>query len=84
MTEKENEKENLEDIVRVLRIIDYVGPRSLVEKQIRLSLHGERKGTCWDPRDGLPRISGNVTIRATTLGEFSEIMRSKGDNNGRS
>ena len=64
MIEKEKEKEKVEDTVRVLRIIDYVGPRSLIEKQIKNSLHGERNG-----------VNKSVTIRATTLGEFPEIMQ---------
>lgn len=51
-----------EDIVRVLRIIEYTGPRSLVEKQISNSIHGTR---C--PGNG-------VIIRAATIGEYPEIM----------
>lgn len=53
------------DIVRILRIIEYVGPRDQVEKQIRNSLHGSR--------EGLP----GVTITATTLGTFPEILTPK-------
>jgi hypothetical protein len=51
-----------EDIVRVLRIIEYVGPRSKVEKQIGDSLHGTK-----DHGNG-------VRISAVTLGEYPEIM----------
>ena len=51
-----------EDIVRVLRIVEYIGKRSAVEEQIVRSLHGQREG-----------ILG-VTIRATTLGHYPDIM----------
>lgn len=53
------------DIVRVLRIVEYVGPRDLIEKQIEQSIHGTRK---FGPR-GL-----EVTIRAATIGGYPEIL----------
>lgn len=56
------------DTIRVLRIIEYVGPRDAVEAQLRNSLYGERAGTRG------PVSGGTCTIRATTLGEFPEIM----------
>ena len=49
------------DKVRILRIIEYVGPRDQVEEQVTKSIHGSRKF-----RD--------VVIRATTLGEAAEIL----------
>ena len=52
-----------EDIVRVLRVIEYVGPRADVEEQIRNSLHGERKGI------------GGCIIKAATVGTFPEILK---------
>ena len=56
------------DIVRVLRIIEYVGPRDQVEHQILKSLHGEKT---FGP-------SGKeITIRVTTLGTFPEILKPK-------
>jgi hypothetical protein len=52
----------MEDIVRVLRVIEYVGPRDKIEKQLANSLHG-------------PRDCGNgVTIRAATIGSYPEIL----------
>jgi hypothetical protein len=51
-----------EDVVRVIRIIEYVGPRSKIEKQIERSLHGTK-----DHGNG-------VKITAVTLGEYPEIM----------
>jgi len=50
----------MSNFVRVLRLIEYVGVREDVEKQVSLSLHGTKKG-----------ING-IVIRATTLGEFVE------------
>jgi hypothetical protein len=52
-----------EDIIRVIRIVEYVGPRSLVERNVGGSLHGTRD-------------NGNgVKITAVTLGEYPEIMK---------
>jgi hypothetical protein len=49
------------DIVRVLRIIEYVGPRDQVEKQVARSLHGERQ-------------IGNMVIRVATIGTYPEVL----------
>jgi hypothetical protein len=51
-----------EDIVRVIRIIEYVGPRGKVEKQIAMSIHGTK-----DTGNG-------IRISAATIGEFPEIL----------
>lgn len=53
------------DIIRVLRIVEFVGPRDAVEKQVAKSIHGEK--TYGDRR-------GEVTIRAATIGTFPEIL----------
>jgi hypothetical protein len=50
-----------EDIVRVLRIVEYVGPRDRIEKQIANSLHGTKT---WN----------DIQISAATIGEFPEIL----------
>lgn len=56
-----------EDIVRVLRIYEFVGPRSAIEKQIEKSIHG--------PKTIQTLISGgNITIRGATIGFYPEIM----------
>jgi hypothetical protein len=47
----------MSDIVRVLRIVEYVGERSAVEQQVARSIHGTR-------------VPGAVAISVTTLGEF--------------
>src|SRR6266852_4890752 len=51
-----------EDIVRVLRIIRYTGPRSKVEKQIERSMHGTRD------------CGNGVLISAATLGTYPDIL----------
>lgn len=52
----------MEDIVRVVRIIEYVGPRSKIDAQIERSLHGTH-----DHGNG-------VKITAVTLGTIPEII----------
>lgn len=54
-----------EDTVRVLRIIEYVGPRSRVEEQLSRSMFGQRTF------DG---PAGKLTIRVATLGMYPEIL----------
>jgi hypothetical protein len=56
------------DTIRVLRILEYVGPRDAVEAVIDRSIHGSRTY-------GLP--GREVTITAATLGTFPEILERK-------
>lgn len=57
-----------EDTVRVLRVLEYVGPRDAVEEQIKMSLHGERQGI-------LGKISKKpCIIRAATIGLVPDII----------
>jgi len=51
-----------EDIIRVLRVIEYVGPRDRVEETVASSVHGTKD--C-----GL-----GLTIRTATIGEFPEVL----------
>lgn len=60
------QNETKEDIVRVLRIVEYVGPRAAVEKLVNSSIHGSRKVG----RDG----DGVITIRAATIGNYPEVL----------
>lgn len=53
------------DIIRVIRIISYEGPRDWVERTVVNSIHGER------------RVNDNCVIKAATLGTFPEILESK-------
>lgn len=50
------------DIIRVLRVIEYVGPRDNVEDQVARSLHGEK------------RLPNGVMIKAATLGAYPEVL----------
>jgi hypothetical protein len=52
----------MEDIVRVIRIIEYVGPRNKIEKQVANSLHGEKD------------FGNGCKITAVTLGTYPEII----------
>lgn len=54
------------EIVRVLRLIEYVGERSAVEEQVARSLHGSKYGV----GDGI----GACRITAQTIGEFPDIL----------
>lgn len=58
-----------DDIVRVLRIVEYVGPRGTVESELFRSIHGAKEFPIT-----VQGITSRVTIRATTLGEFPEIV----------
>jgi len=53
-----------DDIVRVLRIIEYVGPRRIVEDTVRRSIHGTI--TCGG--------EGAMRITAVTLHDFPEQL----------
>lgn len=88
--------EKREDLVRVLRLVEYVGPRSAVEAQVARSIQGEKRfpqtnvigsanigGAYGLPRQRLypsPYKSNSgwapevLTIRATTLGTFPDIL----------
>jgi len=49
------------DTIRVLRVLEYVGPRAEVERVVALSVHGERQ-------------FGGITMRAATVGTYPEIL----------
>jgi hypothetical protein len=66
-----DETKPAEDIVRVLRIVQYEGPRSLVEKQIENSIHGMRYGL---RQLGNYEPENRVQITAVTLGEFPQVL----------
>ena len=64
-----NEPAEREDIIRVMRIVEYTGPRSAVEAAVARSIQGEKTVGGGEFRD-------KITIRATTLGTFPEILES--------
>jgi hypothetical protein len=53
------------EIVRVLRVLEYIGPREEIERVLKHSIHGEKSYGA-----GLHE----VTIKAATIGEFPEIF----------
>ena len=63
----------MDDIVRVLRIVEYEGPRRKVEEQIRNSLHGTKYFFYGDNKkfkdDARP-----LRITAVTLNEFPVVL----------
>lgn len=50
------------DIIRVLRILEYTGPRDKVEATIAGSIQGEK------------RLDSGLTIKAATIGSYPEIL----------
>jgi len=57
--------------VRVLRVIEYVGDRDWVEKQVAQSIQGEKRIT-----------RGNITIgviKVATLGTYPEVLEKESD-----
>ena len=50
------------DIIRVLRIIEYQGPRDWVEKTLSTSIYGTKY------------VSPDCKISAATIGSFPEIL----------
>lgn len=52
----------MQDLVRVLRIIEYVGDREHVEEAINNSIHGTKI------------IAASLRIKAATIGSFPEIL----------
>lgn len=61
-----------QDIVRVIRIVQYVGPRDLVEEQLSKAIHGTRS---FSPKARMGRLD-LVSITAITLGDFPETLPS--------
>ena len=57
----------MEEKVRVLRVIEYVGPRSWVEQTVARSIHGTMV------------VGSDKEIRAATIGTYPEILN---DNEG--
>lgn len=66
-----------EDIIRVLRVIEYEGPRSVVEETVGRSIHGEKR----IPVKGewASRPKGEMIIRAATVGVYPQILQKGGE-----
>ena len=56
------------DTVRVLRIIEYVGPRDEIEKHLEHVVQGTKT---------FRPTAGQITIRAATIGTFPEILEAQ-------
>ena len=65
----------MQDRIRVLRIIEYEGPRDLVERTIKRSIHGEK---IVSTRNG----EEEFIIRAASIGVFPQILRPANTNDG--
>ena len=52
----------MEDLVRVLKIVEYIGPRKAVEALLDASLHGAKK------------VPGDVLIRVGVVGDYPELL----------
>lgn len=51
-----------QDTVRILRVIEYTGPRDWVERQVAASIHGTKD------------LGKNRIIRGATIGTYPEIL----------
>ena len=58
----------MEDIIRVIRILEYTGPRSWVEKTIAGNII-----------KGSQKFGGDKIIREAILGDFPEIVEVAGE-----
>ncbi len=58
------------DIVRVLRVIEYVGTRDWVSKVVAASIHGTKT------------INQDCFIKAATIGDYPEILEERESKNG--
>jgi hypothetical protein len=61
--------ETNKEIVRVLRVIEYIGEREAVEACVAMSLHGVK-------------ILPNYDIRAATIGIYPEVLKNLTDERG--
>lgn len=50
------------EIIRILRVIEYIGPRAAVERQVVNSKHGDHQ-------------FGDVTMKVATVGAFPEVLK---------
>jgi hypothetical protein len=55
------------DQIRVLRVLEYTGPRDAVERTLAIN---QVKGT---------QLFGRVTIREALLGDFAELVKEPSD-----
>jgi hypothetical protein len=64
-----------QDQVRVLRVIEYVGDRDIVEKTVAASIQGEKNVSRPDGTSRAEQFGvGNMLIRAATIGIYPELL----------
>lgn len=61
------------DTIRILRVIEYVGPRNETEDLVSRSIHGERR---------YQRNGRDIIIKAATIGTYPEILNPQEESNG--
>lgn len=54
-----------EDIIRVLRVLEYVGPRAAIEEHLKQVIHGVKVNDT---------VLGRVEIRAATIGVTPDVL----------
>lgn len=74
MTEKHGhgDKPVVMDTIRVLRLVEFVGPRDAVEEQLKNSLHGSRDGSLG------PKSKQHCRITSMTIGIVPETLEGTG------
>jgi len=63
------------EIIRVLRVLEYVGPRHIVEDTLRrggVPANGEHTVTI---RRGNPSASGTLRIASALIGAFGDVVQ---------
>lgn len=65
LTKERDDLRPTSDIVRVLRVIEYVGPRDKVERQVARSIHGTLV---------VPGTPEGISITGATVGDYPERL----------
>ena len=63
------------EIIRVLRVLEYIGPRPIVEETLRrggVPANGEHTATI---RRGDPHASGTLRITSALVGAFGDVVQ---------
>ncbi len=63
------------EIIRVLRVLEYIGPRQIVEDTLRrggVPANGEHTVTI---RRGTPSASGTLRIASALIGAFGDVVQ---------
>lgn len=63
------------DRIRVLRVVEYEGPREWVEVVVAEAIHGEKIVSAFRGTREEGKVIGQLTIRAATIGCYPEILK---------